>query len=58
MENILPLFYRDLGDDFSFRDLLVATKPEFKCIQAELDSELQWASNRKTEGAAAAEGEG
>ena len=39
LHNIIPLFYRPMSSEFSFRSFLVATDEE-------LDAELLWASSR------------
>ncbi len=49
-ENIIPMFYRDVGPEFSFNDFFVADDPEFAPIKHELGAELQWAAERKTSG--------
>lgn len=50
-ENIIPLFYRDIGEGFSFQDFYCANLYAFNQIKHELTSELKWAADRKMSGA-------
>ena len=47
MSNVVPLFYRDIHPEFTFRSFFCAQTFAFGQISSELKSELEWASNRK-----------